>query len=169
VTAFDRAGNSAEDEARTIVDLQLTYLPFGVVRSRWLPWHELDIHEQNDTERDAYGPLESLTIYDSAIWDQTDPTDFFYFVPSAADSVRLILDGMPSGVDLDLAVWVYSEAQGEYQLVGWEPKYGNTREVIDLSGQAGRTYWVEVIPDTIRRSDQPGWKPNAYTLQVIYR
>jgi hypothetical protein len=169
VTAYDRAGNSARAERRTVVDLQLIYLPFSLVRSRWLPWHQLDVYEENNSELDAYGPIESLTDYESSIWDETDPTDFFYFVPSAADIVRVTLDDMPSDVDLDLAVWQYSETDKRYQLVGWGGNFGNKPEVIEFSGEAGRRYWVEVLPDVIRRSNHSDWRPNTYTLQVIYR
>jgi hypothetical protein len=167
VTAYDRAGNSAQAIRRTRVDLQFLYLPFGFVRSEWRPWHELDPYEQNNTEADAYGPLEPLTTYDAVIWDaKTDLKDFYYFVPSTSDPVRVTLDGMAQGVDLDLSVWVYSEAVQDYQYVGWEPKTGNEREVIHLPVvEPGRKYWLRVRPDLARNKVYPSY----YTLEVVYR
>jgi hypothetical protein len=170
VTAYDSAGNSAQDEARTRVDVQRVYLPIDMVRSQWRPWHRQDIYEENDTWSDAYGPIESLTMYRSYIWDETDKKDLYYFVPSTNNKVTLTLDDMQSGVDLDLAVFVHSASQGDYVLIGWNPEYGNKPELIELdSVQKGRKYWVGVIPDKIRKSTDPDWRPNEYTLRVVYR
>jgi len=143
-------------------------LPLSLVRSQWLPWHDRDPYEENNSEVDAYGPLESLDVYGSAIWDETDPTDFYYFEPSTPGLATATLDGMASGIDLDLAVWVYSELSQSYQLVDWGGEYGNTPEVVSFPVQAGRRYWIEIRPYAIRESTHPNWQPNAYTVQVIY-
>jgi hypothetical protein len=171
VTAYDRAGNSAQDEASTMVDLQLVYLPFGPLRSNWRPWHEQDIYEENNTAVDAYGPLEAAIVYESAIWNRSDPTDFYYFVPSrtAFDSVTVDLDMTGAPYDLDLAVKEYNEATGRYDLVGWSGELECRPERIRLSRvDADRKYWIQIIPDWNARCPGGSGDRIPYELRVIY-
>jgi hypothetical protein len=169
VTAYDSAGNSAQDEARAGVDVQRTYLPFGLVRSQWQPWHKMDIYEQNNTAPDAYGPLDQRVAVDSAIWDETDPKDFYYFVPHSSGQVEVTLTRMPFGdVDLDLIIRVRQPGTPDtYPVLHSSRNYWNADERIVFNATAGVTYWIEVQPydDRFRRSTDPDWQPNSYRLE----
>jgi hypothetical protein len=92
-------------------------------------------------------------------------------VPSVSDVAQVTLDGMQRGVDLDMAIWIYSETSRKYVLVWWKPEYGNTHEVATLPVEAGRKYWIEILPDKIYKRNQTGWNKNAnaYTLEAVYR
>jgi hypothetical protein len=170
VTAFDRAGNSAQDDARTWVDRQLVYLPFSLIRNKWLPWHEQDPYEQNNSAPDAYGPLEQRRVYQSAIWDETDPADFYYFVPDVSGVVEITLRGIPSGVDLDLIVRIYDPgppAQYLFVDASRNDNPWNADERVQFLATAGRKYVIEVQPyaDRFRQSTDPNWQPNTYRLE----
>jgi hypothetical protein len=170
VTAYDRAGNSAQDVARTRVDMQYVYLSLGFVRSAWLPWHRVDVYEQNNTARDAYGPIDERTVYESAIWDETDPRDFYYFQPDASGIVEVTLAGMPTGVDLDLIIRIYSPGPPESYPVLQSSRNDNpynAPERVVFVATAGERYWIEVQPydDRFRKSTHPHWSPNSYRLE----
>jgi hypothetical protein len=173
VTAYDRAGNGTSDEARTRVDLQHVYLALGMIRSQWLPWHQVDVYEQNNTPRDAYGSILPRVVYESAIWNETDPKDFYYFVPDVSGVVEVTLTGLPRGVDLDLIIRILSPGPpATYPILGSSrndnPWHANEKVV--FLATAGETYWVEVQPyaDRYYHSTHPSWRPNSYRLEWKY-
>jgi hypothetical protein len=154
-----------------MVDLQLVYLPFSLVRSNWRPWYEQDIYEENNTAVDAYGPLESVTVYRSAIWDKTDPTDYYYFVPNLTthNLVRVELNMPNAAFDLNLAVYKYDEATGKKERVGWSGELSCRPEQVILgTAEKGQKYLVRVIPDWTDRCAGGNGEYNPYELQAIY-
>jgi hypothetical protein len=159
VTVYDQALNSARAQTTTYVKPQHLYLP--VLLERWRDWYRYDIYELNDTPPDAYGPLKMGQTYQSYIWNEEDPSDYYHFTPSSSRQIRISLTNIPDGRDYDLYVYYYQN--GKYELGPYSNGSGSGPEIIDFSPIAGRKYYIRVYPFKGYSNTQP------YHLAINYR
>lgn len=158
VTAYDRAGNSAEGMATTHVGPFRIYLPLTM--RGWVWWYQYDIYEPNDTPAQAWGALKADVVYEAYIWDATDKEDYYHFTPSTDTAVHIELTDIPSDCDYDLYVYYYD---GQYQLVALSNQSGNVSENVTFIPVAEWKYYVRVYPYSGFNSQQP------YRLTATYQ
>ena len=158
VTAYDRAGNSAEGMATTHVGPFRVYLPLTL--RGWVWWYQYDVYEPNDTPAQAWGALKADVVYEAYIWDATDKEDYYHFTPSTYTAVHIELTNIPSNCDYDLYVYYYD---GQYQLVALSNQSGNTPENVTFTPVAEWKYFVRVYPYSGFSSQQP------YYLKATYQ
>jgi hypothetical protein len=165
VTAYDRAGNSAQALTTAYVEPQHAYL--AVLSNRWRDWYRHDVYEPNDTPPDAFGPLKSDQTYQSYIWNEEDVSDYFWFIPVSTQQVRISLTNIPAGKDYDL--YVYYHEDGLYKLHRASNYSGSGPEYIAFIPEPntaygpGTKFFVRVYPFDGFGNNQP------FHLKVIYR
>jgi hypothetical protein len=158
VTAYDRAGNSAQAQTTVTVEAQRIHLP--VIYDFWRYWFVYDVYESNDTFADAYGPLKTGHLAPPAyIWDGSDPNDYYYFIPESTAQVLIQLTDIPQNTDYDL--YLYDVPQPTY--LKRSANSGNVDEKITFFPVPGRKYWVRVYPF------EGSSKTKPYNLTVVYR
>jgi hypothetical protein len=160
ITVKDVVSNTGTGTAITHVAKHRVYLPL-TLRS-WVWWYAYDLYEPNDTPADAWGPLQSGTTYQAYIWDATDRDDYYYFTPSAAGNVVVLLSNIPvSTADYDLYIYYYDGTT--YVLDGhYSNLTGSPTEQVEFTGTAGRKYFVRVYPYSGFSSTQ------KYSLRATY-
>jgi hypothetical protein len=109
-----------------------------------------DTYEPNNSFAEAYGPLQSGTVYQSYVW--TDSDEDFYQVDVPAGSTGLVagLSNIPANCDYDLYLF-----DGQNQLVESSTASGNADESLSGVGLAAGTYYLEVTPWAGSSQSQP--------------
>ena len=101
-----------------------------------------DLYEPNDTPSQAYGPLVEGQIYAAYIWNESDVSDYYYFVFANDGNASISLSHIPDHCDYDLYVYYFD---GDvYQPVARSVQNGNVDESATFGAVAGRTYYVQV-------------------------
>ncbi|NIV33108.1 MAG: hypothetical protein GWN58_27765 [Anaerolineae bacterium] len=92
------------------------------------------------------GGEEIMWSISSYIYNEEDPTDWYYFHAPDAGPFVITLSNIPPHCDFDLYLKEQIEGQ-KSRRIGYSGQYGNKDEVIEFSAVPGRKYLVQVWPD----------------------
>lgn len=92
------------------------------------------------------GGGEIIWAIDSYIYNEEDPTDWYFFHAPDAGPFVIVMSNIPRNCDFDL--YLYEQLEGQApKRIGYSGEWGVKEEIIELSAVPGRKYLVQVLPD----------------------